>query len=151
VPLCSYICDGGGDLSPLRPLRPQAPGTPVDTPVDSTHLWINFLGQCRVREPLRRQCQRRPPPLCPGPTYVIWWPGSASVYSRSLSLRFMTLRTRIWTTQLCTPHTKECRRLRRIILLCRLPHRPVGTFTPLPPRRTPKDRDAAIPLSELTV
>ena len=32
------------------------------------------------------------------------------------------------------PHTKECRRVRRIILFCRLPRRPVGIFTPLPPR-----------------
>jgi hypothetical protein len=64
----------------------------------------------------------------------------------------ITLRTRM--TQLRTPHTKELRRLRRIILFYRLPRRPAEAYTPLPPRRTPKDRDSditAFPLSELTV
>jgi hypothetical protein len=57
-------------------------------------------------------------------------------------------------TQLRTRRTKELRRLRRIILIYRLPRQPAEIYSPLPPRRTPKDRDSditAFPLSELTV
>lgn len=146
--LYSYICDDG-DLNPLRLLLPRVTGTPVD----SARLWIKLLGQCRVWEPLRRQCQRRAF-LCQDrdPTYVISLPGSAAVCSRfSLSL-LMTLKTWIQATQPCTPHSKQCPRLRHIMIMSwRIPHRPVGIFTPLPRRRTPRDRDPAIPLSELTV
>jgi hypothetical protein len=57
-------------------------------------------------------------------------------------------------TQLRTQRTKEPRRLRRIIPIYRLPRRPAEIYTPLPPRRTPKDRDSditAFPLFELTL
>jgi hypothetical protein len=62
------------------------------------------------------------------------------------------LRTRM--TQLRTQRTKELRRLRHIILIYRLPRQPAEIYSPLPPRRTPKDWDSdimAFPLSELTV
>ncbi|KAI0270217.1 hypothetical protein BGY98DRAFT_937561 [Russula aff. rugulosa BPL654] len=49
-----------------------------------------------------------------------------------------------------TANTKECRRLRFIIPLCRLPRRPVEIFTPMPPRQPLKDREP-FPWPELTV
>jgi hypothetical protein len=64
--------------------------------------------------------------------------GSAYVCSRVFS-SLIWFRTRM--TQLRTPHTKELRRLRLIILIYRLPRRPAEIYTPLPPCQILKDLD----------
>ena len=78
--------------------------------------------------------------------------GPGSAYVRSCFVSVITLRTRM--IQLRTQRTRELRRLRRIILFSHRRRRPAEIHPPLPPRRTPKDRDSditAIPLSELPV
>jgi hypothetical protein len=77
-------------------------------------------------------------------------PNFARVLTCFFSL--MMLRTRM--TLLRTPDTKGLRRLRRIILIYRLPCRSAEIYTPLPSRQTTKVRDSdktAFPVSELTV
>jgi len=123
--LLSATATSTGSVHSVR----KAPGSPAD----SIRSWIKFLGQCWVQGTVASSLPKTAtsllrPYLCDfvAPAPLMW--------AHMFFLSLMTLRTCTIRYQGTSPPPTYT-----VILSNRLSRRPEEIFTPLPPRRIPKD------------